>query len=563
MKTKQNTRISSPFQAKDYPYFRTLWNRLVLILLASAFIPFFCIGGGVYYYATTGLQAKSRQYLSLQARKHSQMIDQLLQARMDELKTLGKILGVKELERTEAIHKALDGLQSGSKAGSFVDLGLVSPEGIQTSYAGPFQLQGHSYANAKWYQQALNNGQCISDVSLGKREKPHLVLAVAIPEQDKTWVLRGNVNIRDLSAVLSEMQGSQKSFVYLADTRGVYQGIFDKPDKLPQKIGLEGLSRFEGVKLQEHNGKCYAMTWLDSLPWICVVQMQKDQVFLELKKAKLIGLSGFALGTVLILVAVLLTTDYLVYRLEIKRKNIKLLDQQLLNMSRMASSLQISFPYFREQKDVLANLDTGLSLCMELLHTDNPAQVESKLKELKTQVRRSFNSLDKFLSFVRPPGTSWLIQEVQLNDLLSDLLEFLHNEFRLKGIEPDCRFAPELPPLRTNLPRMRQVLQNLLLAVLEDISPKKGRIELITERSGTGVMLRLSYAPEQLDAQVLDRISDPLQSTQLEGPGMWVAICVDQVKKLKGNISLQADSGQSLTFVLEFPAGFFNGSSPE
>jgi hypothetical protein len=43
-------------QDRDYPYFRRLWNSVVVALLAASFIPLLVIGGGMYYYTVSLLR---------------------------------------------------------------------------------------------------------------------------------------------------------------------------------------------------------------------------------------------------------------------------------------------------------------------------------------------------------------------------------------------------------------------------------------------------------------------------------------------------------------------------
>lgn len=64
-----------------------------------------------------------------------------------------------------------------SFGGGFVDIGVVDAAGYQENYVGPYNLEGKDYSGQKWFKQVLESGMYISDVFLGYRKVPHLVIA--------------------------------------------------------------------------------------------------------------------------------------------------------------------------------------------------------------------------------------------------------------------------------------------------------------------------------------------------------------------------------------------------
>jgi len=60
----------------------------------------------------------------------------------------------------------------------FVDLGLIDSSGTQVSYVGPYELKGKNYSDQSWFQQVKVAGVYISDVFIGYRRFPHIVIAV-------------------------------------------------------------------------------------------------------------------------------------------------------------------------------------------------------------------------------------------------------------------------------------------------------------------------------------------------------------------------------------------------
>ena len=86
METK--TRKPSEPAAGDFPYFRRLWNSIVLSLVAAAFIPLILIGGGMYYYAASALHEKTLHSLRTDVRHHQKTVDRFLAERIGDLRQI-------------------------------------------------------------------------------------------------------------------------------------------------------------------------------------------------------------------------------------------------------------------------------------------------------------------------------------------------------------------------------------------------------------------------------------------------------------------------------------------
>jgi two-component system NtrC family sensor kinase len=69
----------------DYPYFRSLWNLVVVLLLAAAFLPLLLLGSVIYVYTTGALKEKAVETLRLQVQDHRTVIDQFLSERASDL----------------------------------------------------------------------------------------------------------------------------------------------------------------------------------------------------------------------------------------------------------------------------------------------------------------------------------------------------------------------------------------------------------------------------------------------------------------------------------------------
>jgi two-component system NtrC family sensor kinase len=449
----------------------------------------------------------------------------------------------------EAVWQTLDTIGPSSK---YLELGIIDAYDQTQVSVGPEESAGLNKDGSKWYGQVWAQEYAISDVLQTVQNEPYVMIAVK-QMMPHPFLLYGSVKLEFLLQTVGDIfEEGYYGHVYVVDSQGEPR-LFGPQVATGLPVSyLKTMEPFQGVRIEEYQDNLVAFTRLEHVPWLCLVQVDKDNVFGGLKKARIMGLFAFVLGSVLILFSVLLTTDYLVHRLEVKRKNIRLLDQKLLHMSRMASSMQLSYGFFRELKDVFSNVDMAVNLIQDSVQRKQPNNISTSLTQIKSEMRRCQRAIDNFLCFIRPPGTSWLIRDIQINDLLNAFLSFIRNELSINNIVVYKELAENLPIVRSNASRIRQAVQNLFLTVMADM-PKGGQIYLQSLREDNGIRIRVTYPPCQLDQYALENIIDPLWIDQVHGPGVWLALCVDHAEKLQGSVQVEVTQEDSLSVSLFFP----------
>ncbi|MBW2035706.1 MAG: hypothetical protein JRI94_19435, partial [Deltaproteobacteria bacterium] len=313
---------------------------------------------------------------------------------------------------------------------------------------------------------------------------------------------------------------------------------------------FKDLKPFEGIKLEEREGQIRATAWLKNVPWLCVVKIDQDDIFEALQRVRRIGIYVFVLGAILIVLTVLLTTNQLVSILETKRRNIRFLDQQLRRTSYMASSMELSYGFFREVKDNLANIDVATTWIHDLTRAD---EIEKSLDQIKSEVSRSLKSIDKFVRFISPGEP--VIMEVNTNKILDDLLEFLSSELYFKNIRVKRDYEDHLPGIRSDHSKLRQVFQNLVLNAVSAVE-KDGEISLTTRAGQNGITVTIADDGPGIPEEKIEKIFDPLFTTKPEGTGLGLSICLNILHKLGGNISVKSEPGKGASFVIELPFQF-------
>jgi len=163
-------------------YYNQLRNRIFLITVFTSLIPIALIAIISGYQFHTAYKSKTMAYLSEYVQKHAQSIDAFLANSIGAIKIIAQSNSVEKLNDSSHLNNMLMILQS-TKEGTFVDLGLVRDDGIQTAYAGPFKFGMAFYGSARWFQEAIQNSYYISDVFLGLRGMPHFVATIRIEDK--------------------------------------------------------------------------------------------------------------------------------------------------------------------------------------------------------------------------------------------------------------------------------------------------------------------------------------------------------------------------------------------
>jgi two-component system, NtrC family, sensor kinase len=556
MATTDSTMHLRETQERDYPYFRRLWNSVVVALLAAAFIPLIVIGGGMYYYTVSVIEERTLENLGMELGRHSQAIDEFLSERTLDLKLLSSNLGLKHLTEPGNLERAFSSLQG--EIPCFTDLGIIDDHGRHLAYVGPYDLLSKNYREAPWFKAILERQVYISDVFLGFRNEPHFIIAVKQNTAEGFWIIRATVDTIYFENMVKNVLGERSGHVFIVNSDGDFQAAPGSVGEIVGQGGLRYLKYFEGTRLERTSREILAMTWLKKVPWVCVVKFDRNEIYRSLRNMRTVAGAVLGLGALIIVLTVLLTTNYLFTRLETKRRSIRFLDQQLRHSSRMASSMKMAEGSVREINDSLSNVDLVLNWLEELSHRDlakeaNQQELRESLDQIKSEVSRSRKATDMFLKAARPSMP--IIGDMRVSDVLDEIVELLDRELRFNRITVKRDYPEAAPIIRSDPSQLRQVFQNLILNAVTAIR-KDGQITLQVRPEGEGVSVSVSDTGHGIPHEMQKKIFDPLFTTKPEGTGLGLSIGAGIVEKLGGRISVASEPGKGATFTVVLPYRF-------
>jgi two-component system NtrC family sensor kinase len=542
----------------DIFYYRRMRNRIVAALLVVSFVPLMLIGGATYHYAFSALKQRTREYLDQKVLGHKKSIDQFLFERLLDVRLLAETTPLSSLVVPGALARAFEALQEG--CGCFVDLGVISEGGRHLAYVGPYDLLDKDYRQAPWFAAVMERGVFISDVFLGFRNVPHFVIAVREQSDRQVYVLRATIDAAYFDAVVSEVIGSGKGDAFVVNREGIFQSAPRHGGRRMGQSEYRAVDRFEGVRLEERPRELYASVWLERVPWLCVVKLDKRDAFSALRHLEAATVGVFVVGGVLIVCTILMTTRYLVSRLEVKRRDILQLDTKLLQASSMASSVPLVAGLVREINERLSAIDVAAGWIHDLAQgeTVEKANVDQEIREsagrIKSEVKRGRKVTDRILTLTRP--TVPIIKEVQINEVLDDVLALLDREVKERGIMILREYDDHLPLVRSDPPQLRQAFQNIMAYSIASLEGERaGRIRLSTARRPSGVTATVTDNGPGIPREQLARLFEPRTGplgVDAQG-GVALAVSASILERLGGRLSVLSEPGKGTSFVVELP----------
>ncbi|MBN1104507.1 MAG: sensor histidine kinase [Deltaproteobacteria bacterium] len=543
-------------QDKDFPYFRRLWKGVVVALLAVSFIPMLVIGGGMYAYTVSILEETTLDALRQEVSEHREAIDRFLAERTSDLRLLAANLGFEYLLSPGAVEKAFRSLQD--ELPCFSDLSVIDDQGRHLAYVGPYDLLSRNYSEAPWFKAVVQREVYISDVFTGFRMEPHFVIAVKRTTAEGFWIIRATVDTAYFDRMVSEVLSHRKGDAFMVNREGIFQTSPRVSGKLMGPSDLKKLRAFAGVRLEERPGEILVTAWLQRVPWVCVAKFDPSEIRRPLRKVRNLAIGVFIIGGMMIVGTVLLTTNYLVMRLETKRRSIRVLDDQLRHSSGMASSMHLAAGIIRDLNDSLSNIDLVTRWLEEMSHRnltkeENLTEMRESLGQIKAEVDRARKTTERFSKATR--RSLPVIKEVNMNGLLEEVLDLLERELHFNRITVNRDYQDPSPLVRSDPSKLRQVFQGLMLNAMTAIR-KDGEITVSVRGHEKGVSVSVKDTGPGIPEDRVGKIFDPLYGAKPDGAGPGLSIYADIMQKLGGRIWVTSEPGQGATFTITVPYGF-------
>ena len=179
------------------------------------------------------------------------------------------------------------------------------------------------------------------------------------------------------------------------------------------------------------------------------------------------------------------------------------------------------------------------------------------LKRIQESVQHITNLINDLLELGSiEAGLDTRREWVQMDGLLHYTLDMLQGQIKSKRIKVETDIAPEIPSMKANPVRLRQVLDNVVGNAIK-YSNKEGDVKVSIKAEGDQIILQVSDngpgIPVQDQAHIFDKFYRGRNMEKQEGSGLGLAIVKSIVDAHQGRIWVESNLGQGSTFFIVLP----------
>ncbi|MFH1177407.1 MAG: ATP-binding protein [Acidobacteriota bacterium] len=539
------------------PYGR-LRSQMLVVLLCFGFAPLVAMGLVTFLAQRDAVQARTRNVLEAMVKNRKATVELFLEEKLRQLELLARALPVAELSRPVVLEALRQEMQR--EGGAIVDLGLISEDGRHVAYDGPYALQDRNYRDQPWFEQVMVLGRYESDVFMGFRRFPHMVMAVKKREAGRDWILRATIDTDRLSALVREGGLESGADVFILNRAGEYQTRYSEEHRLMERADIGAPPQHSGVRVSEQphgdGQELIATAWLRGDAWVLVARQEVPGT-LSIVLANPTVNAVFLIGVLGVPALSVLVARHRLRQIRSLENERAALYESVAQSEKMATIGRLAASIAHEINNPLAIIQEQVGVLSDTLADTRPdeltLEIRDRLAKIHAQVQRGKKVTHRLLGFSRRIGPD--VEPVDVAEALNETVAFLAKEAEANNIRIIREFAADVPIIRSSLAQMQQVFLNLLNNAIDAIG-HDGEVTLTVAKVDAGVRVSVADNGPGIPARQLERIFEPFFSTKTasaDHTGLGLAICRETMQNLGGEIKVEGAPGHGTTFTLWFP----------
>ena len=558
--------ISSP---ERYSLIR---RNIIILMVLVTFIPLLIMAAINYHNYQESLKAEVLNPLHTLTNKTKHTFELFIEERVGLVKFVASAYSYKDLSEKKTLKRIFRVLKN--EFGDFVDLGLISQNGIQMNYVGPYELTGKNYTEQAWFQDVAVRGVHVSDVFMGYRKFPHIVIAVQhLAEDDTGWILRATIDTEKYNSIITSMALEPENDAFLINRAGVIQTnskFFGKVlEKFPFPIP-PGNYGTNSVEVMDSEGRDLFIVYapFEQYDHILVLIKPLSLVFRTWFTLKSEMVLTFFIGCVVALLVILKLSDILVK--QIKEADIKreIAFRELEHSQKLSSLGRLAAGVAHEINNPLAIINQKAGLMKDIIESETQGgeiagnTIDSEIRDrhdflsiidsINNSINRCKAITHRLLGFAKQMDVQ--LETLEITEVVRDTVSFIEREAHLRNIKIDINFEDNLPQIKSDRGQLQQVflniLTNALAAVKENglisisgIQDESDRVAIAIHDNGGGIA-----------EKDIRNIFEPFFTTKREyGTGLGLPITYGIVTKLGGDIKVESEEGQGTVFTVYLP----------
>jgi two-component system, NtrC family, sensor kinase len=558
------TTVTPSFEKKEPKMKSGSFFAIFLIsMLAVTLIPLFVTAGISYFQCQNLLQSESESYIKANAQWQEKIVETFINDLKSVIYFVTSEYDHKKLAMPGEAEKLLSHLKQ--RYPYIADFGILNPDGIQEIYAGPYKLQGKSYAETDWFHRTVEQGFYVSTVFSGFRGTPHFVFATTKKEKEDSspWVFRVSVHADTLKKFIETSQTYLFDDVFVINAKGFLQtssslhgdiGDACSSAIMPQKSGITVIDK--GL------GTVEIMAPLEGTPWILVLTKKGflfQKKWIQFQEQLFFNL----IISVLIIIAVVVRIAFgLTARIEEAKAKRDEATLQAQHSGKLASIGRLAAGVAHEINNPLAVIDQKAGLAMDILDmTSNCAdkeRLEAQMQGIIDATTRCKTITHRLLGFARRMDVSF--EEIEVNVLVDDVLGFVEKEAVYRNIKIVKEYDPILPRIISDRGQLQQIFLNIINNGMDAIE-ENGTLFISSKELVDHIAVEIRDTGTGIPPQVIQHVFDPFFTTKKpgKGTGLGLSITYGLVKKLGGDIIVSSEVGKGALFTVILPLKVIQG----
>jgi len=236
-------------------------------------------------------------------------------------------------------------------------------------------------------------------------------------------------------------------------------------------------------------------------------------------------------------------------------------EKQMAHADRLASIGQLSSGIAHEINNPLGIIQGYTQLLLR--GESEGSQRHNDLSTILKHAKNCKTIVEDLLNFARRSKPT--AEDVDIHHLIDDALVFLEHRSKKADIDIQKQYAADLPRLRVDEKKIKQVLVNLVMNARHAVG-EKGRIAIATtwETQNSRAWITVRDNGYGIDPKHLKRIFDPFFTTKPtgEGTGLGLAVSYGIIKSHGGDIEVESDpaGGTEFRVMLPMNSPYYGGS---
>jgi two-component system NtrC family sensor kinase len=549
----------------------------IMAVSAVALVPLLVVTGVSYREYRAAFDSDLSNPMLRFATAAQQSLGSFLSERLSALGMIVRETPIADLEDSAKLRRVLATLQE--SFGGLVDLGVIDETGTQIAYAGPYDLEGRNYAQHKFFQEARTRGTSVSDVFMGYRNLPHIVLTIHKDlGGNHELLLRATVDtdvFHFLVRARAERQPEQAAFcrrchslvvppfadAFIINAENVLQtpsrfyGNILEPALLPalahnREPTLTEVTDGRGTPL------VVAYAQIEASPFTLVVLSPRDATHAGLLSVRRDLLVYVGLGSILVLAVVITGTVYVVRRVHEADQQRAALYHKMEYTNKLAAIGRLAAGVAHEINNPLSIITQKGGLLKDLLTMSDEPPSNEKMVELVDSVLKSADRCGgithRLLGFARHMDVQ--SETISLDTLLKEVLGFLEKEASYRNLRITFDYPQQPPTIVSDRGQLQQVFLNIINNAFAAVE-EGGHIEIGIRSVGPDqVAVSVTDNGVGIPEAQLEHIFDPFFTTKKgAGTGLGLSITYGIVEKLGGRISVSSKVGEGTQFTVTLP----------